>query len=171
MTETAEVLEQMLQQLADEISGNIPSVSGKTKASIEVRVQESTMGIANNIKGQILAAPYLKTLEDGRPPTKKGNAGGKTLRQQLLEWLNARNIVPKTRITKEGYQYSPTREQLSWAMAVKIHNEGNKLFRAGGKSGVISNVINPDRIDTFVAVFQSKTGRTILESVLNNLRK
>lgn len=158
MSEVSQVLEQLLNQLAQELKANIPNASGETANSIEVRITETT----DRVRGDLLGAKYIMALEDGRGPTGSGGgkSEGKTLREKILEWIKAKNITPVNTARKMN------QEQLSWAIAIKIHNEGTKLFRDGGHSGVISNVINDQRIETFIEVFQSRAARILLQNIL-----
>lgn len=156
MTETAQVLFQLLTQMASEIKANIPGISGKTRESIEVRIEED----ANTLKGGIWGSIAVPALETGRKPTSSGaTKGTPTLQQAILGWIQSKSIQPS----------KGTQEGLSWAIAIKIHREGNLLFRQGGHSGVLSNVINEQRLNNFVEVFNSKASRVLLTNILKTI--
>lgn len=166
MSEISDILKQFLEELADEIKAKIPHVTGKTADGIEVRITDNKTGdIFSSIKGELLAPHYIMTLEHGRGKTKKSGGGSQSLRESILEWIRAKGFqfpLPATSFTRE----IKSAEALSWAIAIKIHREGNKLFREGGKSGVLSTVITENRIDAFVQTFNSKVARILLNGVV-----
>ena len=150
-----EALQQFMEGLKEDLVNNIPSVSGKTRDAIRTEVSSGE----TLLTGSIFGPKYIGALEHGRGPTRgRGKGGGQSLRENLLEWIKARGIQPTGKIK--------TQEQLSWAMAVKIHNEGNRLFRRGGKSGVLTNVFKDDRIESFVQTWGNEYTRLIKSEIL-----
>lgn len=167
MSELTEILKQFLDEIANDIRNNIPSKSGESAKSIETNVKENPNG---SVSGEITGSKYIWTLEDGRGPTKNGNSGGKTLRESILDWIKQSNfqfpMPPK-------YSWSKpikNAEQLSWAIAITIHREGNKLFRSGGKSGVITNALTEQRLDAFEKVFAGKAGKIMLGELSKRIK-
>lgn len=172
-SEIHDILFQFLNTIGNEIKNDIPSVSGKTQSSIEVDVTESTQGGFIGARGYLRAVHYIYTFEFGRGPTKNTTAHTPTLRQAILQWIEMKNIRFTRTIHKGNKSIIRviTAEQMSWMIAIKIHNEGNRLFRQlrGGSTGVISNKITDRRIDAFVKVFASKHGRVLLQQTLKQM--
>jgi len=168
MSEISEALSQLLNEMAEKLKANVPKVSNETAESIEVVIKDIDTGVS----GSILAAKHIFALEDGRAPTRIGaKSNGKTLRESLLEWIESKSFTfplkPKTTFGKA----IKNAESLSWAMAISIHREGTLLYQNGGHSGVISNVINESRIETFLDVFNTKTARILLNDVLTKIKR
>jgi hypothetical protein len=128
--------------IVDEIRYNIDQrgvkASGRTQKALRYQVDETDSGFLL----QVFGPKYVKALEDGRGPTKKGNDGGKTLVEIIREWIDDKGIVPES---KNGI--SPTKDTLARAIASSIHKRGTNLYRHGGHSGVLSDVINEERED------------------------
>jgi hypothetical protein len=111
------------------IRSRIPNVTGRMSESLGYRIDEDGLTIFSSEK-------YFTVLETGRKPTSAGaSKGNPTLRESILEWIKnkpiASDINPKS---------------LAFLIARKIHEEGSLLYRQGGKSGVISDFINNERI-------------------------
>jgi len=175
MTEIEQILNQFLSALAEEIKSDIPVVSGKTTREIEVRTQSIANGFFARVSGQLVAPSYIYTFEHGRPPTVNGNKGGQTLQQAIQKWIELKGFRWTKAIKQRDGSLiikAMTTKQMSWAIAIKIHREGNKMFRnlRGGRSGIISDPVNEKRIDTFVEAFSDKAGRLLLSQVIQNTR-
>ena len=159
MSEISDILKLFLDELAKDLKKNIPVSSGKTAESVEVKVRQ-TGGAFSNVSGVILAAPYIQVLEDGRKPGKMPPVAS------IKKWVETQSfkfpLQPKTTFGS----VIKNADGLSWAIAIKISQEGSKLFRDGGKSGVISNVITDNRIDAFTKAFTEKSSRIILDNIL-----
>lgn len=164
MSELSNILNQLLEELAREIKAKTPRVTGKTAEAIEVKVTNPGNDLFVRVKGELLGPAYMQTLEDGRGPTRKGTRSGKSMRESILEWIEAKGFsFPMGKIKNA--------QQLSWAIAIKIHKEGNKLYRNGGKSGVLSTPLSDSRIENFIEVFNSKASRIMLEQVVKTVMK
>jgi hypothetical protein len=174
MSDLSDILKQFMEELAQEIRANVPQASGRTAEGIEVKVQNPGESIFLRVKGELWGPAYIQTLEDGRGPTKGGRRGSKTLQQSILEWLQIKNIMPRIipyAVNQRRKATAAINPQvgLSWAIAAKIHKEGNRLFREGGKSGVLSTVITDGRLEAFVKTFNSKAGRIMLNQVAKTI--
>lgn len=150
------IVERFLNELAEKIKANIPNATGKSAESITVEVKKIDDPIFGKIEGYIYGANWIWNLEFGRGPTKNSTPSTPTLRESILEWIKAKNIV------------SGDKEQLSlsYAISKKIHNEGTKLYRSGQQSGIISDVINDDVLSNFINEFADKTMITITNNVV-----
>lgn len=163
MNEISETLKQLLDELVKELKANIPNATGKTSQSLEVKVEDKVISGFGITSGKILANKYFGVLESGRRPGKMPPI------QAIKEWVEAKSFnFPFT--TSAGNTIRNA-DSMSWAIAIKISNEGTKLFRQGGHSGVISNVLSDQRLDTFSKAFFSKTSRVILNNILTRIKK
>lgn len=157
-SEFREAILQFLLQIEKEIIQNTIQAgqvaTGKTIQSFEVAVTDE--------RGVLLAAPYVMVLEDGRGPTRRSGKGpGTTLQQKIEEWMKAKGIVPK----------DISQSSLAYIIARKIHNEGTRLYRRGGKSGVISNVITEQRIDSFMVVYADKFAQSVRSEIFEEVNR
>lgn len=173
MTEEQEILEQFLQAIAEEIKGRLPSVSGATKEGIQVEVTQQQNGPFSRVTGRVTAPSYISVFETGRPPTKEGaSKGNPTLQEAIQKWIEQKNFRWTKEIKKGGETFIKvlTTKEMSWAIAIKIHREGNKLFRElrGNRTGIITDSINDQRIKQFMDIFAEKRGRLILADVVKS---
>lgn len=163
MTEIEEAMRQFIDGRVVELKGNINSVTGKTASQIEGTVE------ANNfrIKGEILAPIQLVVKETGRGPTKNMTPGSPTLQESILAWLKASGKRPS--------DPNMTLEQFSWAIATKMHKEGDSLYRSSPtgykKTGVISDVINDERLDSLLNVFMDKSNEILKKQFIGQVKK
>lgn len=79
------------------------------------------------------ANDYWIYIEDNREPTK--NAGDGTVQRRILQWIQQKGIVPEERNGK-----LPTPEQLSYAIANKIHGQG---YKGGGYLKKVVDRLSP----------------------------
>lgn len=171
MSELSNILQQFLEELATDIKAKVPVVTGKTVEGLEVKVTNPGTDLFVRVKGELLGPAYINTLEHGRGPTRKSGGGTKTLQESILEWVQAKNIQPTLKPRKSLKQTAQQNPQigLSWAIAIKIHKEGNRLYRQGGKSGVLSVPLTNQRIENFIEVFNSKAARVLLNKVVQTI--
>ncbi len=162
MSELSEALTQLLNQLVAELKANIPNATGETSASLEVQVQDKNNNLFTGVSGKILADKHFFVLETGRRPGKMPPI------ESIKKWVEAKGFSFPI-VTSAGNKIK-TAEGLSWAIAIKISKEGSKLFRQGGHSGVISNVLTDSRLDNFAQVFNSELSRVILNNVLTKFQ-
>lgn len=171
--ELQDIMQQFMDAVAGDIRQGIPSVTGKTRASIEATATQTGVGLFSKLRGEITAPAYVYTFEFGRGPTRNTTAGSPTLREAIEQWIIDKNFR-WTRTVKKGNKTvikTLTPKQMSWAIAIKIHNEGNRLFRRlrGGQTGVITDPTNDRRVDAFVKVFSTKVGRLILADIIKGI--
>jgi len=114
--------------------------SGKSLAAYEVEVDE--------FSGKLYGINYVGTLETGR----KAGRVPKFFRTIILEWMNQKSLFQAESESK--------RKSIAYLIARKIANDGTKLHRDGGKSGVLSTVVTEQRINMF--------SNEILESLQND---
>lgn len=103
------------------------------------RKKIANLNVQPTLNGGVLYAPfYVQFLEDGRGPTSPTGPypPGRKLIDIIKEWVK-----------RQGLDISP------YAITNKIHKEGDKLYRAGGKSGVLSIPLATQGIeDLFVKI-------------------
>ncbi|WP_187774826.1 hypothetical protein [Pedobacter sp. BS3] len=143
-----EILVDFLRKIELEIKANMIAnnqvATRKTIDSFEVITP-------NDVSAELWAAKWVMALEDGRKPTSHTGpfqSAGKTLVESIKEWIAAKKL-----------DLNP------YAVARKIHAEGTKLYRQGGKSGVISTVITEQRLSNLVEIFADQ----YLSSLESNL--
>lgn len=162
MSEISETLKQLLEGIAKELKAGIPNATGKTASSVQVSVKEGNQSGFDITSGKIIANKYFGVLETGRRPGKRPPI------ESIKEWVEAKGFSFPI-ITNAGKKIKDS-EGLSWAIAIKISNEGTSLFRQGGNSGVISSVLTDQRLDNFAEVFNSKLSRVLLSNLLTKLK-
>lgn len=169
MSELTEALQQFLDAIGEDIRQRLPSVTGKTRASITTTVEAKGAGVFESVVGRVEGAHYISVFETGRPPTRpNAPKGSPTLREAIAEWIEAKGIK-FTYLTASGQLRTMNTKQMSWLIANKIHKEGNVLYRrlAGGITGLLNSANNQQRIDAFAEVFGKRAGDIILTQVLN----
>lgn len=78
---------------------------------------------------------------------------------KLVEWVKIRGLAEAGR-----------ERSLAYLIGRKMAREGSALFRAGGQSGVITGVINQERIDTVAESFATKYFNEIKSEVVKELK-
>ena len=104
------------------IRSRIPNVTGKMSQSLGYRLDENGLTIFSSEK-------YFTVLETGRKPGKMPPISA------IEEWVKNKPIAS---------DINP--RSLAFLIARKIGEEGSLLYRQGGKSGVISDFINDQKI-------------------------
>lgn len=140
-------LETISTEIADLIVSKKMYASGKTTDSLEV--------VMSNTGGSLMALASIIYLETGRGPTSPtgpymADPDGLSLLDHITAWIDAK-----------GLDLNP------YAVTKTIHKEGTKLYKAGGKSGVLSIPLQLAGLDTLysnIAVFYAqKTTSEIYE--------
>lgn len=113
-------------EVIKDMAAAIPKATGKTAASLELKV--SATGF------EIVGDAQIGALVDGRKPTSSGAAeGDPNLKESILVWLKAKSITPR--------QASMSQESLAFLIARSIHQNGYK-----GNSDLFKNVLTDSRI-------------------------
>lgn len=120
-----ELLQKYGDALSEGLKKSIPKATGKTASKIFAQAEETAVDVNG--------PEHIFALEYGRGPTKSSSKSDPTLFEAIKEWALAKSIIN-----------DESKESLSIVGAItrKIHNEGTLLYREGGNSGVITNVIN-----------------------------
>lgn len=115
------------------MKSRLPSVTGKTKASVSSEVRP------NRFLGY--ARGYVHAIETGRGPRKSGTYS--EFDQGLEDWLKAKGFPTKKSKTTTYYKLGDqwfSAKSLAW----KINAKGDKTYRTGGKE------VYSDALDKFV---------------------
>lgn len=119
---------------------SLPSVTGKTKASVSSEVTP------NRMRG--FARGFIHATETGRGPRK--SATYSEYDQNLEGWMKAKGFPTKK--SKSGVTYYQIGQ--SWfsakSLAWKINAKGDKTFRTGGKE------VFSDKLDALIAELTDK---------------
>ena len=122
-------------EISDNIDNRGVKASGKTQKALRYEVEETDSGEALTVWGP----KYIQVLEDGRGPTKRSAKGSPTLVETIKKWIDDKGLsIPDRFKTKDSFAF---------AIARSIHKHGTNLYRSGGHSGVLSDVINNERAD------------------------
>ena len=147
MTDTSIIL-QFAESLLFNMREAVPSVTGKTAKSLELKVDKNGLGF------QILGGQQIGAIINGRKPTKNGaKKGNPTLQEQILEWIEIRRIQPK--------EQTMSQLQLSWAISTSIHKNGTK-----GQGDIFRSVFNKKLVDSVVEDLASNQVAVIGSQVL-----
>lgn len=129
---------EILTQFLEAIRGDIITehlaqgqrASGRTLESLEVSV--------NDNGGSLSGSGHIGVLETGRKP----GLIPKDFKGIILKWMADKGIFQGGDDKAKG--------AIAYFIARKISEEGTKLFRAGGQSGVLSKAITTERVDALV---------------------
>lgn len=144
LTET--ILEEWGKECVALIQDNIKSLpvtrygamhaSGRTAASVRYEVT------ADGLK--VYGAGHIFTVETGRKPGAFPNISA------IRQWIDDKPIIPRDNISKNS---------LAFLIARSIARKGTLVHQLGGKSGVLSNVVNQEQVEKWKAklLFELKT--------------
>ena len=139
------LLSSMVKDMKGIIQSRKMSASGQAESMIEYEVKEG-----GTVIGILKGPDYIEFMERGRGPGKFPPLGA------IEQWIEAKGI------RAEGI----TNKQLAFLIGRKMAMEGSKLHRSGERSGILSKVITPERISTFVNDYTSEK----IISVRDNLK-
>lgn len=137
--------EAVVQSLKESFDRNRINASGRLRDSLLSETEPDRLTVSG--------ADYIFNVEDGTPPTQSGRPTY-DLQRAIKRWLDEKGI-PEW----EGR----TRDAQAWVISSKIAREGSTLFREGGNSGVLSNVINEKLLDSIAAKALRETELNFLE--------
>lgn len=164
----AQVLDQFLQSIIEDITRRYDDagmrVTGNTIRSLRKVIRDTD--------ATLYAAKYFRRIETGRGPTRNRASGEKPLFQLIKEWMSARGLKGTPYIRKDGSAQAQEKADDSLAFLIwrKITNEGDRLYRRGGRSGIISGAITQQRIDAFVGTFATNK-RIELAGIISSANK
>lgn len=121
------VVRDFAESVIEGIKQRVPRSSGKTKETFFYRYDGNRLLIGST-------EAWITVLEDGRRPGKQAPSGEGT---DLFKWVQ-REAPDKTLSEQKSLAYAIARVQAE---------EGSLLFRHGGKSGVLSDVLNQEYVN------------------------
>lgn len=131
----------------------VANASGRTAASLHFEIDDNEI--------RLYGAKHIFALEYGRKPTTGGGDG--SLRERIRVWLDEKGISPQPGANGKAI----SKDSLAYLIARKIHNEGTELFRQGGNSGILADVINEQTIagisEALFYEFEAIVTSTLLE--------
>jgi hypothetical protein len=142
------------QSTVDKIRQNMSTTgtdaSGESSRSLTFEVTESGSKATLRVK----AKPYFMVVETGRKPTPEYTKPSESFVDRIKSWLTARG-------KDQGAAY---------AIAKNIHKEGTKLWQTGGRTDIVSNVVNPSLVEEISRSLLKDFAKTYLVSVANTFR-
>ncbi len=110
----------VVSQIQQNLAAIGQNASGKTSQSLRYVISEE--GTVTTF--QVLGREYFMTVETGRRATPSYKPS-KAFVNIIQKWMQAKGLPGK-----------------AYGIALTIHQKGTKLFQAGGRKDVVSNVIN-----------------------------
>lgn len=155
MLEMKDILLDLLNKISRDIKAEQTAqgrtASGKTAQSLEPEATDRT--------GILYGAISVNVLETGR----KGGKVPGTFQQIIKQWMQDKGLF---QAESESRQNS-----IAFLIARKIKEQGTLLYREGGKSGILSNVITDDRISEFEKAVLFRFGREVTEEIVTTFAK
>lgn len=135
-----------VEQIRRNLESTGTNATGKTSRSLryEVRVE------ADSITLKILGKPFINVVETGRKATPQYDKPSEEFVASIREWAKAKGVP--------GAAY---------AIAKSIHQKGTKLFQSGGRTDVISNVVNQSLVDQISKDCLDKFAKEYLKNAVN----
>ena len=121
------------------------SATGKTAQSL--RYEITNEGTKATLK--VVGKPYFMVVETGRKAT-PGKKPSKDFVDNIKEWLQTKG--------KES--------DLAYAIAMSINKKGTKLWQDGGRTDIVSNVINQNLVDKINTDLLNKFAEQYLASMV-----
>lgn len=155
MLEMKDILLDLLNKISRDIKAEQTAqgrtASGKTAQSLEPEATDRT--------GILYGSISVNVLETGR----KGGKVPGTFQQIIKRWMQDKGLF---QAESESRQNS-----IAFLIARKIKESGTLLFREGGKSGILSNVITDERISEFEKAVLFRFGREVTEEIVTTFAK
>lgn len=122
------------------------NATGKTSNSVTFFVETSPTKQALKILGR----PYFFSVETGRKATPQYTQPSKEFVASIQEWMNAKGIPGQ-----------------AYGIAKSIHQKGTKLFQSGGRTDVVSNVVNQGLVDEISQSVLERYATEFLKNAVN----
>lgn len=150
------VQQQLLEQLGKNLVFQFQESIEAVRAS--GRTSESIHEVATDFEVEVLAAPNIWALEDGRGPTGSGaSKGNPTLFESIKDWMQYRSAFA-TLETKQ-------KESVTWAITKKIHKEGFNPTLDKPLTKVLESINLNDLLREYIAYQTKVYSERVVESV------
>ena len=103
------------------------NASGQAARSVKYRLTET--GFEIYVSGKAVA--YFDALEKGRRPSKRPPIS------EIKPWVILRGLPAKWKVSADS---------AAFLVARKIGKEGTNVFQQGGKTGIVTDFINPENV-------------------------
>lgn len=157
------ILRAFFEQAIKDIQKNIktkPVYNGKP-ANASGKTAESLYYVIEGFQGILCGADHIFAVEFGRKPTSGGGAGI-SLKDRIRIWIDDKGIVPKGKISKDS---------LAFVFARNIHEKGTIRYQIGQPSGVLSEVINVQRIEDLTKELLPVLIQTVVSKLIETFEK
>lgn len=152
-----QLLENIIKDIIKDMKGRGMEATGKTRRLFEVLIETD----GKYLLGHILGPSYMQSLITGRGPSLGSGGQSQTLQQSILEWIEAKGIIPQGEMSQES---------LSWAIATHIHKYGTLLHQTSGDTGLLKNHITESRLIAAVDSFGDANAEAVFIGI-NDLLK
>lgn len=144
------ILSQQGTSIVDQIRQNLSSTgtnaTGKTSRSLRFEVTQTSEKQTLRVIGK----PFFNVVETGRKATPQYTKPSQEFVNAIKEWAQAKGIP--------GAAY---------AIAKSIHAKGTKLFQSGGRTDIVSSVVNQTLIDKISQDVLDKFAAEYLKNAAN----
>lgn len=129
LVDTLQILSQYGNSVVAQIQQNLTSTgtnaTSKTSRSLHFEVKDE--GTTQTLK--VLGRPYFMVVETGRKPTPQYTKPSKEFVKSIKEWADTKGLG-----------------KFAYGIALSIHRKGTKLYREGGRTDIVSNVVNENLV-------------------------
>lgn len=127
VVDTLQILSQYGNSVVAQIQRNLAATgtNATSKTSRSLRFEVKDEGLKQTLK--VLGRPYFMVVETGRRPTPQYTKPSKSFVASIKEWADTKGMG-----------------KFAYGIALSIHQKGTKLFRDGGRTDIVSNVVNPE---------------------------
>jgi hypothetical protein len=134
----------VIAQIKENLSSTGTNATGETGNSLRLEVKNE--GFKQILK--IYGRPYFMTVETGRKPTPEYKPSIQFV-ANIKKWMEAKG--------KSGSAYG---------IAQAIHKKGSKLFREGGRTDIVSNVVGESFVQSISKEILDKFSKEVLTNAV-----
>lgn len=134
----------VISQIKENLASTGTNATGETGNSLRLEVKNE--GFKQILK--IYGRPYFMTVETGRKPTPEYKPSQQFV-ASIKKWMEAKNV--------EGSAYG---------IAQAIHKKGSKLFREGGRTDIVSNVVGESFVQSISKEILDKFAKEVLRNTV-----
>lgn len=127
IVDTLQILSQYGNSVVAQIQQNLASTgtNATSKTSRSLRFEVKDEGTTQTLT--VLGKPFFMVVETGRKPTPQYTKPSKAFVASIKEWADTKG-----------------KGKFAYGIAISIHQKGTKLYRDGGRTDIVSNVVNPE---------------------------